>query len=1406
MNTAFNFYLGAILSGITAVFCSNLYDGLTITPQAGSPALNLAASAARGFGLIIAALLHLLAWPWHIMAHIGLDLFTRPTVEFDFSTAEGRRQALFYQLYFGSCHVFRASTFGLSGFSLLVYSRPSAPTINKRIVRPFTRPAPLPDLRALARTYSELLTYVKKAHTETSLLNPDDRVLLEKTAAGYAETLAATRNKMMHMLNGNIEHLERIFTYGPDRSAQQLAIAKVVPTSKVPGLGGAVPVMTEFLYGANPQDVPSFRAGGSKRAPTFQRMMLRAPVQFGHTIPGQARGGLGGPGPAGQHTLAQSGYISRPNSYTKSYPVGSGRTPQVVSEDTRAIVLGQIEVGIPANPNADTLKSAYLLPSPDRRAEDITGPRYLVNQAVAAFWDRTQDEDRLKAAHTAISPMRFTGARGNRQVLAWDAQAPARSIMFHALADADAEGSSYFRFFFRLWCQYLTASIEEAHSGSVIIPSGRRLSQRRPVTEFDVEYNPAGLTPARRVVLVPLSAHATPAAQNAAINPEGPLTDPNWPNLPAGPVPDPALGVSAQENISELAGGYSHLLDVNGMDDDMIRLAIWALCPAENRHAWSFLGVNRLPEAEGNVAYQQQRWMPAFQRYQEPVENTPLKIFLHYGSRPAESRLVTEANLLGRAIPAGMPGGARHANPRNSPWSQPPSTVLTSKLISHMIRSTRASNDAWAALDLALLQMQMFYTPTLPTARPNARITYVNAAASENLELPRDYTASAYFDCARINMDVQEYASDVADFFSLPARERVWAGATYSQGLASSLNWASYAMAMRGKEWRVANGTVQPASAIQSGLVAMATMRVYQTDIMPWSITLRAACALMYEYAPLYTSMMAMSQLPSSDHEDNLALWLSNPYHDMWQLKKIPHHMMLPQEGQAPSWPDAPAPMVSSMETLTPSVRVARDSEVFTGRPWVQDGGMMANLQFYASAIDWTDFGPGRDDPLASQGLELAAWNVPYQFELPVAPVTFNPIAMRGIFNSWLLPGSVQSWSGGANRIRALGARLPVPNRGRTQAWAQLTLERKQANVAIHYNMPVAYQVEIEPVNDFSMLVWEGVSGEYVGMTLAAGMTTLSPLPPATEQTGARAIFEPHLANHNAPHVLQSNATLSAPAAIRTTSNPPSATLAYVGGNPTNMRDAVSRISKLQPLQSHVKQERQTPPAVPPPSERVIPRDLSRRELDLSRPERGSAPRGSARAPAPLPEAATAPPAYAIRQPKQQPGRRGTPVKTPAWLSDGKKVRDPGTQEEFMELQGRKHAVQGAKERDFIAARIRHLQHALQVDEANRDAQDPLDDLVTTATGLDFGESVTTPPKVQLPLGHPPDVVDALDTEDFSDSNARLIQQAATDYKPPSHPLPAISNTEDGDIASRDILADGKIIQQHVRFSDSEKA
>nr|AZF86101.1 hypothetical protein [Sclerotium rolfsii RNA virus 1] len=471
------------------------------------------------------------------------------------------------------------------------------------------------------------------------------------------------------------------------------------------------------------------------------------------------------------------------------------------------------------------------------------------------------------------------------------------------------------------------------------------------------------------------------------------------------------------------------------------------------------------------------------------------KMYLHHGGSPVPLNQVNpnpapanpfsdwEARVLGRGA----------GNWDNSPWKRTFRSSTIKKVINHFIAKHHAGADAEAALDALLYRTFLFKMSQLPNARENQPWPWATPMGHSRLQLPQDYTLSAYYDAFRNADTPSTTAPRLSTFMNSTNRHIIWTGYQACFSMAASITWPAHLLSMTGQVIAAINsGLGNQNNQFIANLGYALTEVLRSTDLSVWQIYHRYACALMYDFAPTEETMLTHAPQPMNGWNDNTAPFFTNAYHELWSGQIFPRLFELPSTQQGILWPEGEDRPVTTVEPPTNGVRVARDLPAFTGRAFLQDGGSTANLQYYyAVGLD----GHYRYEPASTRGdihehLQLGTWNTPFQQEWPANPSTFASVAMGAPGTPWadfLLPGSLMTYNLGQNRIRALGTRLNPEStltasqqRALGRDWYELSASGGDKNVVrslcISYIPPFPVKFETNYPSDYSMAVWADVN------------------------------------------------------------------------------------------------------------------------------------------------------------------------------------------------------------------------------------------------------------------------------------------------------------------------------------------
>jgi hypothetical protein len=769
--------------------------------------------------------------------------------------------------------------------------------------------------------------------------------------------------------------------------ASESAILGEWTSARLPELAGAAVVLTEFLLGAKIGE-----NGNPVSAGQYPMQMLDSRIR-----------------------LTDAGILNSKNEYIKSYPEFSGRLPVQTTDNTPLAVLSALN------------NVQEVVPSPLIQVKVNVLGSYLLSDTfkdLSAFWGDLSNPDAVRLAEKALSVFRFGGTKGARQILGWESAADERSHIYREMADLDREGQNYLRFMFYAWAQYLQASLFRSAARPGSLAPGLTPILEAPITpQTNLDYDPLLPFSRNQVHFTHLAALRTPGPQNLPgnINPEEPLM---------------GNTAAASQLRSDVAAGLAHILDVSMMSTKMIRQAILHFSPTDRTARWAAnLGTLTNPIL---------RYSPLSRFVELNRDGTSISgvthFIIHHGNRrqlTADEEKAWENEVLGRASYATPPDpvtGAGPITPRppvpaNSPWAIFFDRSDTRELIRHFCILHHASTDAYKALDMAIYRLGSFNLAASPAAMGNASTNHVDCFGQRMLRFPPDITTTAYFDPFRRPAILASDAPDIEAFFSLTPNRTVWHTFFSVHAVATSLNWAAYAYTMLGAEWQAVAAARVP-SETRRNLVHQMVNRFSDLELNPWSVFHHTATALMYGFAPQSSTWESTSQVVVPQWHSHSAPWLANPYHEMWLLKMLPRHMVLPTETSLPTWPrEEPSPMTTGFDKIVPEVRIGRDSKPFSGRAFLQDGGMMANLQHYAAVGLQLTTGalPSYREELTDKSpfeyLRLARWISPFQYDFPRNPDVYLPrwMASGGVFSNFLLPGSVRNYDSAANRVLAVG-------------------------------------------------------------------------------------------------------------------------------------------------------------------------------------------------------------------------------------------------------------------------------------------------------------------------------------------------------------------------------------------------
>nr|URN70561.1 hypothetical protein [Diplodia mutila fusagravirus 1] len=588
--------------------------------------------------------------------------------------------------------------------------------------------------------------------------------------------------------------------------------------------------------------------------------------------------------------------------------------------------------------------------------------------------------------------------------------------------------------------------------------------------------------------------------------PEGSIVNLSAVAAPVANAPNPEAALWTGNSLDRLVDGSAVLLDVEGLPEETILELVNAFLPQRNSDRWGI-------DLGGDTVL--------YSPLGRATVHGATRIFLHWGN---ETPRLTEDSI--RGVTPDDPDVRARA----------PSTQHSLDAIFHLLQRHHCGSESAEAFELALRRCLAFRYADSPVAADNAPNAPVSPLGTNDLALPRDFTFPAYFDRFRTPLPVPEFAYACT---SLQPSELYWNAFILALGSSAALNWATFAFSLTGEFWQAA--AAQPAAGANQFVrnhVRQFTTRLIRDDPTPWATIFANTTALMYGIGVRpATRRLAMTRVDPFWRRF-ASPFFTLPYYEMWALKLLPAHQMLPLPSTVPLWDDAePAPAASLLD-FAGQVRLARDLPRFSGRSWVQDGGMEFSLQHYLST------GTGRNGGVyyrcqgstARRHVQMNIWTSPFQHELPSAPNTYDVSWLGAPGTPWAdfcVPGSNRTFNLPQNRLRALGvsdnwADEAQQARSFTRlSWFNLTRKVPLQGLAVTYIHPLPAVVETDERNDYSMLeLVSGDTGAFVGLAMVSRdadpmsfSNNYLPQPTDTWHPGlpAPANLPGHLANHNEP-------------------------------------------------------------------------------------------------------------------------------------------------------------------------------------------------------------------------------------------------------------------------------------------------
>jgi hypothetical protein len=960
---------------------------------------------------------------------------------------------------------------------------------------------------------------------------------------------ALANNRLVHSLVGNISPINVMNADVGDRYKTRETSAKGEWQGKqIPALNNATLVLDEYLFGQANSSIPNVLGFDS------------VPLALRRETPTQRLNSNG------DYLL-----FDRSSKFIRHFPYSDGRPDELFSDNPGTVLLSAFNRLTKMEP-----RPANIAPVP--KSLDLYLPYGQEGMAMHAYYGVGASEKAFKSAESLMAPYRFTSVRGNKSIPGWEANLHTRQIRMSGLARAESEGQAYFTFMYNLWSMYTQKMIEDTvdpsalggGAGSGWGPSSTpRYAAPVPAPHF-ARHIPA-LTSVE--VISNIVPTLTPATLN--FDPEGAL----WDN---GGV-----------NASNIANGKTAFIDYGAMANlRMLKLAIKAFAPQGKAWARRFRAVGAGPQGQDKYYYSR----PGNNGYASGTDYDSAEVgskhfVVHWGQLPllpgsTSNPLSAAEYLLGVSPTAALQSA--------SPWNLDFSTGEIRELMEHYCTKHHAMADCWAAYDAVMYDTFGIQGSGLPGLIPNATNSSIPPTFNIGTRLPRDYTLPAYFDCVRRMAMTAVDGQDLNAIWSMRPLHYMWTANLATVALGASWNWAARSLSISGEvltELQRIQASTPPAASSNDYSRNFAVMIGYRQtpdSLSPLERFHVKATSIMYGFGPRDTTMRSfIGSYPTTRFHDRRAPYCWSPYYDMWALKALPRSQALPLKGDLPSWPVNEA-KPSIDRSSADRIRVARDTDPFIGRPYVQDGGMIANLQLYTAIGDETkSYRHQANGPDLSTRFDYGAWNSPFQYEWPTAAGLFSPDFMGAVgspFADFLVP-NLLSYRVIDNRIQAMGIKLkanpPAQLAIHTKdAWFDLSSSTLPRSLGITYRHPFHAYTEEAPVTDYSLLIFATQTDDFdrIEIQRYSAATAALPTPPLVPgDFGGSApppVLPAHLANANPP------ATFGTPA--HPLSRP------RASGPILNAARAARKVAERAAIEAEAyaraqSELRKAPPAPPPP-------------------------------------------------------------------------------------------------------------------------------------------------------------------------------------------------------------------------------
>nr|QWE35565.1 hypothetical protein [Phomopsis viticola mycovirus 961] len=634
------------------------------------------------------------------------------------------------------------------------------------------------------------------------------------------------------------------------------------------------------------------------------------------------------------------------------------------------------------------------------------------------------DKQTLSTSQDRVAGTRFLGSRGDRIIQGWQAENIPRGLRFSAFTRQALKNVDYRSLAFRLWSRFLIESeFQELVSFNGTLPAEDQLPDLTLTTRGPSRAN-AQLT----------FIHAGIPAGAVPVNPEAPM----W-------TDDAQAGLRA---------GTKQFIDAQDLSvGEIIELVSCLDRTIDDNQLLAKYGNQRDGEAYSHP-------LSRFLHNDCPVD----EIFIHTG---AASTLT----------PAQQQQIINHAHQRPDIGSI--TTVLRVLAVRHGIASQLDFG-----LELAMNRNSVFLAESAPSARPNTpRHLFLCSDGNYQLFLPRNYTASAYIDAFMQPMYPSQMLDQTLD--SKP-NEIIHSAALLGFFRMVSLNWAAFAMSLRGRHWQH-RPTNEPIQRIRTFINIV--LRTFNFDkITDWSTVHANAMAHQYGICPSPSVRSTEAGYVEHVTAEWTAPYFVNHYLELWAMDFMPTFQILPyfdKDGGSArvSWPQNLPNPIPPYEAFMNRVRLARDTPVFSKELWKSDGGYTRNAQFFTAA--------GRDDMYRFQGhpndVSLMRWQGERVDSFPVAPAAQAIVWMENLnspFSDFILPGSITNYNFQTNREYTYGIQANGQvDRVTRDRWFNAAKQEPFTSLMINYIHPTKDRRQLDNQLEYSTLLLES-GNTYSGMVV----------------------------------------------------------------------------------------------------------------------------------------------------------------------------------------------------------------------------------------------------------------------------------------------------------------------------------